>query len=443
MLEELQNYALNSGEKIKDIKKYIEEGKWKGRAGGRYLINGGNRVYQQEKDNIVEYILLYPSENWMEWIKTLGKITIIEKGKGYIERNNFIIPFKIKEFEKGIIVEVANLINKDRHLISAFNAIAIKSSYCCHCKTCEVECPTGALKIDGNVYIDNNCSFCGFCLNVNGIACLNAKSISISEGGEKVRNNKRDTLQSYQTFGLRKIWLLEFFKLTDRWLIDNSLGNRQIEAMKLWLKHSELIEIDKKRIIIPEIVDKLKRIGLDNKFTWAIIWTNLARNSKIINWYLKQIPWGSILSKDELIIELGKNYHQSERSRENAIDALSDLFKNSPLGNELELGIYSKIKNKNVIYKKGWEDPDPIAILYSLYRYAENTGRYQLTLNELYENAVEGPFVLFGINRELLEGILKGLSIKYNDFIRVNIVKDLDNIFLDNNRKSIEVIDLV
>jgi phosphoadenosine phosphosulfate reductase len=120
------------------------------------------------------------------------------------------------------------------------------------------------------------------------------------------------------------------------------------------------------------------------------------------------------------------------------------LLTKTPLGNGLGLGEKLEPERRaDALYKKGWLSPDPVAIIYSLYRYAEKTGRYDLTVSELYESADEGPYVLFGIGRETLEGILKGLSARDDGLIRVNIVRDLDNIFLDRTRKAVEVLDRV
>ena len=139
---------------------------------------------------------------------------------------------------------------------------------------------------------------------------------------------------------------------------------------------------------------------------------------------------------------MGETFSQSVRSRENAIKALINLFQESPLGTSMGLGeIFGERGKKKQIYKKGWENPISEAILYSLYRYAEKTGRYELTLGELYQEGIgEGPYVLFGIDKEKLKAILRGLASRGDGFIKVDLVWDLDNIFLDKNKKSVEVL---
>jgi len=118
--------------------------------------------------------------------------------------------------------------------------------------------------------------------------------------------------------------------------------------------------------------------------------------------------------------------------------ALFGLLTQTPLGNELGLGEKLEPKRKDSpLYKKGWQQPDPVAVLYSLYRYAEKTGRYELTVRELFEEAGEGPYTLFGVNEEALKGILNGLSARGDGLIRTDIVRDLDNIFLDDCQRPL------
>ena len=151
------------------------------------------------------------------------------------------------------------------------------------------------------------------------------------------------------------------------------------------------------------------------------------------------------MTKAEWVAKIGETYPQSESTRKNAMTALFGLLTKTPLGNELGLGEETEPGKPTggALYKKGWHEPEPVAILYSLYRYAEKTGRYELTVQELYEGAEEGPYTLFGVSQDKLKGILKGLSARSDGLIRANIVRDLDNIFLDHTRKAIEVLDIV
>jgi|LFRM01.1.fsa_nt_gb phosphoadenosine phosphosulfate reductase len=443
-IDELRTYAVRIGVSEQDVDNYIEEGNWKGRAGGRYLPNGGNRVIEQIEGNKVIFSLRQPAEDWEEWAKTLGRLVRTGKDQGFIERGDVSYPYQIRRFNNSIVIEVDGLGHADRYVFSAFRAVALKSAYCTHCQGCQVECPTGALNITDKVKIGENCTACGLCLNLHGTACLAAKSLIVSKGGLDVKSNDRKVLHTYQHFGMEKEWLTNFFISGKKWVSHNNLGNRQFDAMLMWLKHAELITGSKESLDITELGEKLAQRSTEDILTWAVVWTNLVRNSAPVRWYATQVPWGSIMTKKEWVDEIGKIYPQSESTRKNAMTALFNLLTKTPLGSELGLGEKTEPSNKigGALYKKGWDKPLPAAILYSLYRYAEKKGRYELTVKELYEGAEEGPYIAFGIDEGRLKGILKGLSARGDGYIKTSIVRDLDNIFLDQGRKAIDVLDI-
>ncbi|RJX19217.1 MAG: phosphoadenosine phosphosulfate reductase [Ammonifex sp.] len=444
-VDELRAYAASAGVSPQEIDRYLEEGSWKRRAGGRYLPGGGIRVIEQTEVGKVVFTLRQPTEDWQEWAKTLGRLARTGEDQGYIERGDTLYPYVMRRLNNSVVVEVDGLAYADRYARSAFHAVALKSAYCTHCQACQVECPTGALDTHGRVRIRDNCVACGLCLSLRGEACLTAKSLVTSEGGLKMSNSENKTLHAYEHFGMRKEWLTDFFLSLKDWVSRNSLGSRQFDAMAMWLKHAELTTGNLKSVVITDIGKKLAQLGIDSVITWAVIWTNLVRNSTPVQWYVTAVPWGATMTKAEWVAKIGESYPQSESTRKNAMTALFGLLTKTPLGNELGLGVESAPGKRTggALYKKGWQKPEPVAILYSLYRYAEKTGRYDLTVHELYEGADEGPYTLFGVSQDTLKGILKGLSARGDGLIRTSIVRDLDNIFLDNTRKTIEVLDLV
>ncbi|HHW17413.1 MAG TPA: phosphoadenosine phosphosulfate reductase family protein [Firmicutes bacterium] len=445
-VEELRNYAASAGINVSDIDRFVEDGGWKRRAGGRYLPSGGNRVLEHKEGNKTTFTLHHPTENWLEWAKTLGRIVQTGETQGLIEsKNGTVYPYVMQRFDNNVVVEIQNLAQADRYVISAFRAVALKAAYCTHCQACQVECPTGALQIRGDVRIGEGCVSCGMCLDMRGRACLAAESLKTSGGGTALQGCDKRTLHTYQHFGMKRDWLAEFFSLKRQWASKNGLGTCQFDAMLMWLKHAELIEGDRKSLTITDLVNTLVKRGVDDLTTWAVIWTNLARNSTPVRWYVTAIPWGTVISKDELVRRMGEYFPQSESTRRNAVKALYTLLTETPLASGLGLAekLSTEEATNGVFLKRGWQEPNPVAVLYSLYRYAEKTGRYELTVSELYGEAEEGPYILFGTERETLVAILRGLSLEKNDLIRTDIVRDLDNIFLDRNRKAIEVLDLV
>ncbi len=84
------------------------------------------------------------------------------------------------------------------------------------------------------------------------------------------------------------------------------------------------------------------------------------------------------------------------------------------------------------------------AVLYSLYRLKEEKESEYFSIRYLYENSVESsPYRLFGIPEKSLEKILRSLQENYGrEWISVEISADLDNISLNPNKTSIDVIRL-
>lgn len=446
-IEVLRQYAENAGVPPVQIESYLEEGGWKGRAGGRFLSAGGNRVIESWEGEKVKYTLTRPEEDWQTWARAVGPVVLTGEGSGYIERTEGLYPYRITRLDSSVVVELEKLKHPDRFLISKLRAVATKAAYCSHCRACEVECPTGALCTRDKVKIDDErCIACGLCLHLHEKVCLAAKSLMVSGGGIKMSdNNKSNSLHSYQTFGIQREWLADFLRDPERWAGGNNLGNRQFEAMILWLKHAEIIQGEKKSgWQLTTIGEQLCRIGADNPLTWAVVWTNLARNSTPVQWYVAEMPWGVSVSKKELVEKIGERYPLSSSTRENAVTALVALLAKTPLGDGLGMGVKTEpgIRTGGSLYKRGWADPHPAAVLYSLYRYAERVGRYELTVSEFYDQAPEGPYALFGIGRDKLGQILQGWSSRGMEWIKTNLVRDLDNIFLDQSRQAYEVLHL-
>jgi len=429
----LQEYSSSKKIQKKEIKRFITEGGWKGRAGGRNTIDGGNKILEINDECLVKFLIRNPHEEWLEWAKALGTITKHGEDKGEIRNGNFIFPFQLTRHRNGVEVEVYNTNHADRFVLSLFRAVNYKVAYCVHCKGCEVECPTGALKINNKAEIDEtSCVYCGNCLSFVEKGCLAAKSLSVSKEGSKMKG-----LNRYQHFGMRKKWLQDYFKDPNNWWRENDLGNRQFEAMKVWLRECEILIKNE----ISQLGYKLMNLGVESNLCWAILWTNLARNSALIKLYVTSVSWSSTYHKNQLIEMLDKNLASS--SRKNAITALVGLLRDTPLGNILHLGeIRSSNTRSVIITKRGWDTPDPLAILYSLYRYAEKNNKYNLSLSELFREASEGPHALYGISYTDLVRFLKGMSSRYDKWLSVELVKDLDNIYLNRNRKSPEILDI-
>ena len=116
----------------------------------------------------------------------------------------------------------------------------------------------------------------------------------------------------------------------------------------------------------------------------------------------------------------------------------------SPLGEELQIGKISKINNKPVFIRKPHNELSLVATAYSLYRYAENAGRYSLTVSEFYNpEQKEGIVRQFGIERDAFEQNLRSLEQDSNHVLRSELKMGLDNIILREDLKSEDILKLL
>ena len=102
----------------------------------------------------------------------------------------------------------------------------------------------------------------------------------------------------------------------------------------------------------------------------------------------------------------------------------------------------------NSLYRDSWANPDPVVILYSLYKFAEACGDYyQFTLSRLLDHDVDSdgvsPTQIFGLDRETMMRLLNGLTINHPDFINASFTLDLDSITLNPEKTSEDVLSLL
>lgn len=449
-LKEVEKYALESKPE-KEVKKYIAQGGWKGRFGGRGLQNGGNRVHEIIQNDSIQFVFSEMHQKWVDIARILGPIierdtngcTQIIKGKTY----KFVID------EQGKTVTYSNYSSMDRFIVSWLRGLVNKAAYCIGCNSCCVECPTGAFVIDenGKIVISNEkCIHCCKCISELAKGCKVARSLATTQGG-----NSMDLkgMNRYQHFGLRGAWLEHFFELENECWSSKEYGNRQYDALKVYLKESELIEVgtsSDKNGQITELGRKLISIGPFHPFTWAAIWTNLAYNSTLVRWYLLNVPSGETYEKAELVDMIDDIYSVSTRT--NAITSLAETFIYSPIGSTLEMGVPIPTGNSFKFVKKGWTTPDGTAILYALYRYAEKLdGHYNTTLKELKtirdsrpENFLGmDPVTIFALNENEFKDMLRQLANEYPEYIKIAFVADLDNITLNKDKSSLDVVEMV
>lgn len=442
----IKDYARNRGlSDEKDLNKFVSEGQWKKRAGGKG-INSDSAITFSQTLKSFKAIAIKPNENFLEWIKVLGKVSYTEyknKIKGELNLDENYISFSISKKGDREIIEFFDIQN-DIRLQSKLKKILEKSTFCVHCGVCDVECRQGAIETYPKVQIDSDlCDNCENCIKFVQHGCYRAKSLYAGSGG-KTMKKRTSGIDKYSTFGLREAWLEEFFDFGDEWLDNNSLGPKQVPAVTNWLFEAGLIE-DTKNKNTTKLGQDLKVIyDEDPLFVWGVIWINLYYNSKVINWYCNTIDWGVRLSREELLETIMNSFPDlSKGTLNNATSAMINMFDNSPLNDAFNIGILEK-KGRAVkfIDKDGVNDDlDILLVAYSLYKVKNQKSRTDFTVSELYdENFEGGPYKLFGVSQTHLERILRGLKQYGEDIVKADLVADLDNIFLN---EDISVDDLI
>ena len=87
-------------------------------------------------------------------------------------------------------------------------------------------------------------------------------------------------------------------------------------------------------------------------------------------------------------------------------------------------------------------------MLFRSFKFAEACGNYyQFTLSRLLNHDIDSdgisPTEIFGLDRNQMEKILNGLTINYPDFINTSFTLDLDNITLNSEKTSQDVLSLL
>lgn len=447
-LQIIKKYMDQIGVKDKEkASKYLIEGQWKKRAGGKGLNADSTRVDFIQNKAVLEAVISNPKEDFVEWLKTMGDIickTEENKIVGGIKTNGDVCSFELekKTNTNKTIIRIKISDHNNYVLLSRLKNIIYKTAFCVHCGTCEAECPTGALQVIPKVKVNSNiCVACANCNTFTDRGCLLAKSVIISSGGGEGMNLKSSSIDRYSTFGMKKEWVDFFFNNPAQWFVENNLGPKQVDAMVNWLKDAELMERKDKKIT--QLCKILQNIySRDEILAWTIMWVNLFYNSTIIKWYILHIERYKEYSKNALMEMLRNSFENlSEGTINNPLTAITTMFENSPYGKELKFGIVERKGNKRYVQRYENDEVSPIAVAYSLYRYAKSKNRHALTVDEFYKNKQdEGPYRLFLMSKERLENTLRYLQENKSGIIKVDLTKGLDNI---NLREDLDYIDIL
>lgn len=449
------------------LDEFVKNGGWKARKNGRDL--NLNTSYKETRDSADNMVITIENLNisWKEWIKTIGNL-INDSSPYKINYKGVFYTFTLEEVEnKSIITIDYNTFKQSPSFAKYLKNVFKKASSCTGCRVCEADCPFGNLSFNNNVVsVSDKCISCLQCHKVEN-GCLVYNSLRQQIGGIIMKD--KGSLNRYSHFAPLYNWFEQYFEFKEDFDDNHSLGTMMYSNFKRFLRDTNLLN-QKGFTRTAEIVETL---SLDSDVAWAIMLVDLANTSQV-NWYIKNTTLDEEHSREYFKIKLEEAGAKPTWTGD-IISSLTRIVE-LPFG-EIGLGRVEKDNDKVISFtREKWEDVDAKVVLYGLYKYAEESGMKpelsevkkelkdkkilendreyvekidkftQFSLDTLmdYEIESEGisPTEIFGIEKEEMIAILKGLSVNYPEFISVSFTHDLDNINLKSDKTSFDVLEL-
>lgn len=443
--------------KTAGIENYIRTGRWKMRAGGRYLHTNANVNFMSVAPDF-KAILTAPKENLLMWMRVLGDMNIHQDGNITdidLKHQKQIYKCRLEEKGDSQVLEVYGIDPKDIVFVSHLKKVCYKATYCVHCEVCEVECPTGALSVVPRATINKEkCVHCLKCIDFDGKGCHAASSISTSDTSimtnqiKNVAQGSKSGINRYNDgMGMRENWVEKYFDTYESFFDNNEHGlnpKYQIPPFINWLREAYILNAEDKNISeAGQYMAKAYRAKTQT--VWELIFIGLCYNSEICSWFHSAINYNRSYTREEMDIILQDSYPElKDRTLRNPFNSLLNTFKESPLGSSIPVGVLGKEQNKVTLIRQPHDGISLVALAYSLYRYAERKKRYSLNVSEFYdENQTEGIYRQFGISKDTLESLLLSLQEESNHVLRVELNMGLDNIILREDLTSVDVLKLM
>lgn len=435
-LDKLQNWVSSTG--IKDASTFIKTRRWHISAIGNPKLKNLERVLISSSNHTTKITLITPSSDFFEWLKILGSYSIgFNNGTftGELKVSKvFVVSFQGHKSSSKIEI-IFN--TDDKTFINNIMRIAHKAAYCVNCEVCEVQCPTGALKIVPRLSIGSQCIHCLKCLNWHEKGCIAADCLRKISG--KIKMDTSLSIKGYKTFGLRDEWIDEYVSDPENFWQSTLLGSAMFDSFKSWSKDAGILDTKNRTTTFGELLQTIYQET--PSLFWEIVWINLTYSSFIVNRFASLIKPGTAFDKKYLADAINSSESVSSLSTlNNAIGALMDMFKNSPIGDELEQG--EEYDKKRI--RRAYDDLSIEAVAYSLFLYGEKTGTKEFRVADFYNSEeAKGPFLEFGISKNELLKKLRFLSSDTNRVIIAELNMGLDHITLRKDLTPTSVLELL
>ena len=179
------------------------------------------------------------------------------------------------------------------------------------------------------------------------------------------------SIDRYGNMGIEFNWVREYFKSKDDfWTSPHSLGTNMVKNLKSFLNDSEVTTKNK----FTKFGELIESLDIESTTAWALMLCNLSYTSEF-NWWIKNTLFSYSYTPEAIFAMLDDS--MSKNSRDHIVAAYRNIFISiTPLGNEIGTGVCDyEIKGGkrklNSIVRYPWSNPDPLVILYSLYKFSE------------------------------------------------------------------------
>lgn len=434
-IDQFVNYIKNSYQSSdpQKVNTYVTNGGWCARNNGRDLKDFKSRCIENEVNDLVTITVSNPSEDWKEWIKTIGTLTETKNGYAICYEGNEI-EFQFENKKDGYIVSLPKkLYTEIPKFFKLFKQVFHKAAYCSACKVCETNCRNGCIKfIDGKLSI-TDCVHCYQCYAIES-GCLLYHSRRHPQGGGK--NMK--SLNSFADHAPKRDWLVSFFELKEDFFTSHTLGPMMYDMFRRFLKDAGLNEKNH----FTDFAELISNIGWETSSALGLILVNLAMENPQIAWYINNMNIDQFYERS-LIEEMLVSLDVKPKDAKSIVKAFKRIVE-TPFGTMLNFGY---VTDEGDMVRTKCTIGDNKVILYALYKFAEKCNiSGEINILYLYDENVErdgiSPVRIFGLyNEEELKSILLGLSSAYPEFINATFTNDLQTITL-REKTSQDVLNL-
>lgn len=406
----------------KKTQSYIINGGWCARSNGRDLKDNKFRCVENINKDHLSITVTSPSEDWQEWIKTIGRLSKTDDGYivNYQGKN---IPFQVIKNDNGYTVQLLDKYAfEEPAFAKLFKQVFRKTTYCVACKVCETNCTHGSLRfINGKLQIEN-CIHCYQCHNIDS-GCLMFHSLRHPQGSGKPMKS----LNSFADHAPKEHWLISFFDLKENFFTEHTLGPMMYDMFRRFLKDAELN--DKNHFT--DFAELVSQIGWNTETALGLIWVNLAMNNPEIEWYIHTMDIDHIYPRTQLEERL-LSLDIKIKDAKSIIKSYKRIVETS-FGTRLNVGY---VTESDEMVRTKCTINDHRVILYALYKFAEKCAlEKEFNLSYLYNETIErdgiSPVRLFGLyDRDAFRAVLMGLTAAYPAFIHATFTNDLQTITL-------------